>query len=146
MQSQAMVILKEQGDALNVVETLELLPDTLPMHILTPWLTQALQHAVHQSRHLAIATKLYQMENLRVKANNANLTQRASRKVSRPSAGKGRAASSTVRDEDGDDADDADDGPQPTRADEDQHDSSEDEMPGSLPRESTNDGDLMAGW
>ena len=71
MQSQAMAILKEQGGALNVVETLELLPDTLPMHILTPWLTQALQDAVHQSRHMAITTKLYQMENLRVKANNA---------------------------------------------------------------------------
>ena len=138
MQSQAMAILKEQGGALNVVETLELLPDTLPMHILTPWLTQALQDAVHQSRHMAITTKLYQMENLRVKANNANLTQRTSRKVSRPSVGTGRAASGAARGED--------DGAQPELAEEDQHQSSEDELPESLARESTNDGDLMAGW
>lgn len=142
MQSQAMVILKEQGRALNVVETLELLPDTLPMHILTPWLTQALQYAVHQSRHMAITTKLYQMENLRVKANNANLKQQKGRKVpARVSTGKGGAASRAARDED-----EMDDGSRRTRDEEDQDGESDGDMPQSLPRESTNDDDLMAGW
>lgn len=141
MQSQAMVILKEQGRALNVVETLELLPDTLPMHILTPWLTQALQYAVHQSRHMAITTKLYQMENLRVKANNANLKQRAARKVpARASAANGRAASSAARDEDDDDDE------MRTRDEDDQDGEPKGDVPKSLPRESTNDDDLMAGW
>ena len=138
-----MNILKEQSSALNVVETLELLPDSTPMHILAPWLTESLQNAVHQSRHMTITTKLYQMENLRVKANNANLKQGTSRKVSHASTSKRRAAkSASDRDESGE----VDVAKTQHQDEEDPTDESEDDMMGSLPRESTNDGDLMAGW
>lgn len=135
-----MVILKEQGAALDVVKTIELLPESTPMQKLTPWLTQALQNGVHHSRHMAIATKLYQMENLRVKANNANLTQRASRKVSRKRTSK-RDAVRSARDRDDGSEDGAD-----KRGDAEHQDAEGDDTTGSLPRESTNDDDLMAGW
>ena len=156
VQSQAMVILKEQAGALDVVATLKLIPESTQMHLLTPWLTQALQNGIHQSRHLAVTTKLYQMENLRVKANNAMLTQRGAgagarvTKKKRPSQAAGGGSRpggrGSERERAAATADDEDEDEPAGQQQEEDDGEQEEEMAGSLPRESTNDGDLMSGW
>ena len=136
MQEQAMLILKEQAAALDVVATLELLPTHTPMHLLTPWLSTALQDAVHQSRHLSVTTKLYEMENLRVKAKNAEVVQKASARPARRPAAAAAAPAAQARDE-----------PEPAEEEPAEEGEGEEEGggAGSLPRESTG-GDLMSGW
>ena len=155
VQSQAMEILKEQAGSLDVVATLQLLPQHTPMHLLTPWLTKALQDGVHQSRHMAVTTKLYQMENLRVKAKNAEISARggASRPTKSkraPKAAGGPApapARAAPRDDYEDDDGEGDYAPQQqARADDDYDDEDESEEAAD-PRESVREeGDLMAGW
>ena len=76
VQKRATSILERHAPSLDVVGTLKLLPPTLPLRIVTPWLTKALQDGVHQSRHTSVSKQLYKMENLRTLFKNAQLKKR----------------------------------------------------------------------
>ena len=73
MQGQAMGILERYAGELNVVETLKLLPGTLSLSVVAPWLVKTFQAQNHKTRHLQVTRKLHQLANIRVQQKNAEL-------------------------------------------------------------------------
>lgn len=111
---------------------------------------------MHQSRHMAVTTKLYQMENLRVKAKNAEISARGAasrptkpKRAPKAAAGPAPAPARPAAARDDYEVDEEEDvyaPQQPARADNDYDDEGEDEVAAD-PRESVREeGDLMAGW